>query len=240
MNQKFNGEVGQVAGGDVKASNAQANVNIHLHSGAESKQYISERQRRAIGAKVFELEAKTGVEKLMVYRRLRTVFKFPSMDEMPRDLFERVMRYLDGWIRNGSADQPARASVQSKLNEQKHAAPQSVASAESQAEHAVRQAEVMASIEPESTQVQQQKKQSPWLAVSIAVMVTTAVAATLYVVMHRPDESVQNQAAFSSPHCEYGGNRYSLGSVVMQVGVRRQCATTGDGAAWQKADTARR
>ncbi|KGC64816.1 hypothetical protein [Burkholderia pseudomallei] len=240
MNQKFSGEVGQVAGGDVKASNAQANVNIHLHSGAESKQYISERQRRAIGAKVFELEAKTGVEKLMVYRRLRTVFKFSSMDEMPRDLFERVMRYLDGWIRNGSADQSPRASVQSELNERKHAAPQSLAPAESQADHAVRQADATAPIEPEFTLAQQQKKQSPWLAVSIAVTVTIAVVATMYVVMQRPDKSAQNQVAAISPHCEYGGNRYSPGSVVMQAGVRRQCATTGDGAAWQKADTARR
>ncbi|PAJ78848.1 hypothetical protein [Burkholderia ubonensis] len=69
MVQKFSGEVGQVACRDVKASNAQANVSIHLHGEIAAKQHISVKQRRAIGAKVHELDAKTRVERLTVYRR---------------------------------------------------------------------------------------------------------------------------------------------------------------------------
>ncbi|WP_231716814.1 hypothetical protein [Burkholderia ubonensis] len=48
MDQKCSGEVGQIAGRDVKDSNSQANVNNHLHNGAKAKRYISDRQRRAV------------------------------------------------------------------------------------------------------------------------------------------------------------------------------------------------
>lgn len=240
MQQKFSGEVGQVAGRDVKSSNAQAHVNIHLHSGAESKQYISERQRRAIGAKVFELEAKTGVEKLMVYRRLMTRFKFQSMDQMPRDLFERVMRYLDGWIRNGSADQAnAPASARAEVESSTLAVPKSAVPVEPELERAAVQAAPMLSM-PAPTPAAQPKKQSPWLAVLIAVAATISAGAALYAVVHRPTVPVKSETVATPLHCEYGGDRYSVGSVAMQAGVRRQCVAVDDGTAWQKADAIRR
>ncbi|UEP52050.1 alpha/beta hydrolase [Burkholderia ambifaria] len=240
MDQKFSGEVGQVAGRDVKNSGAQASVSIHLHNGEGAKRCISDRQRRAIGAKVFELEAKTGVEKLIVYRRLMTRFKFQTMDEMPRDLFERVMRYLDGWIRNGSAEQVSPAPAQPEVKEPTPATPQPIALAESPADPPAPQVVAATTAKAEPVPAQQQKARLPWLAVSIAVVATAGVAAALYTVTHRPDESAQDQAAVTSPHCEYGGNRYSLGSVVMQAGVRRQCAAVDDGAAWERVDTSRR
>ncbi|MCS6473385.1 hypothetical protein NX871_26065 [Burkholderia thailandensis] len=108
MNQKFSGDIGQVAGGDVKSNSAQTNVNLHFH-GSDLKsavpKFISDRQRNAIARKAFEIQAKTGTDKLMVYRRLMTVFDFERMDEMPRNVYERVIKYLDSWIRNGTLGQ---------------------------------------------------------------------------------------------------------------------------------------
>ncbi|MFP4894513.1 alpha/beta hydrolase [Paraburkholderia sp. EG304] len=231
MVQKFSGEVGQVAGRDVKSSNAQANVNIHLHNGAESRRYISDRQRRAIAAKVFELEAQTGVEKLIVYRRLMTRFKFQSMDEMPRDLFERVVRYLDGWLRNGTADQAAASHADPASKEGIPAAPSQVAPIEQQASGAALAPLVM---EAELVHAPRQKKQTPWLAISLTVAGTVSLLAVLSVVAHRPRHDTQLQTAAPPPHCEYAGNRYTLGSIVKQEGLRQRCEATGDNPAeWQ-------
>lgn len=231
MVQKFTGEVGQVAGRDVKSSNAQANVNIHLHNGTESKQYISDRQRRAIAAKVFELEERTGVEKLIVYRRLMTRFKFQSMDELPRDVFERVMRYLDGWLRNGTADQAAVPPAQTEGGESTVAASSSMpqpsqqlsfAAAEPSAAHAV------LALSPRHT------KQTLWLPILLAVTASIGVFAMVAAVAHRPSHDTQLQKVGPSPHCEYAGDRYTIGSIVRQEGLRQRCEATGNNPAeWQ-------
>ncbi|APD36814.1 alpha/beta hydrolase [Burkholderia pseudomallei] len=239
MNQKFSGDVGQVAGRDVKSSSAQASVNLHFHSG-ESKpvvtKYISDKQRNVIARKAFEIQDRTGTDKLMVYRRLMTVFDFERMEEMPRNVYGRAIKYLDSWMRNGALGQAPAAPVQQEVKAPTPE-PQSVIPSESQDERPAPQVVATPAVEPEPAPALRRGRKSPWAAVSIAVTATMAVAAALYVVAYRPDAPVQTQAAGTSLHCEYAGNRYSLGSVVMQAGVRRQCATAGDDAAWQKADT---
>lgn len=239
MDQKFSGEVGQVAGRDVKNSGAQASVNIHLHNGVESKRYISDRQRRAIGAKVFELEAKTGVEKLMVYRRLMTRFKFRSMDEMPRELFERVMRYLDGWIRNGTAEQGASSFPQREIKEQAPAPEPQATSTEPRIEHVA--PAILAATVPVSTSTQSgiapaqtQKRQRSRHVVASAAVAAVAIVVVSYVTVNRPDAPTVSQMAAPPLHCEYGGHRYTVGSIVRQEGLRQRCETTAERvAAWQ-------
>lgn len=232
MNQKFEGSIGQVAGRDVKSNSAQTNVNIHLHNGAESKRYISERQRRAIGAKVFELEGKTGVEKLIVYRRLMTRFKFQSMDEMPRDLFERVMRYLDGWIRNGTAEQ-APAPTQPDVNQTPATNSQPAAPASTQTEqHASPIAATPRVSEPTGAH-RPEKRKSLRFAVLVGVA-SLAGAGALYVAAHRPVLSAQPSLSDTALHCEYGGKRYTIGSIVRQEGFRQRCEATAERRAeWQ-------
>ncbi|MDY7792179.1 alpha/beta hydrolase [Burkholderia ubonensis] len=252
MVQKFSGEVGQVAGRDVKTSNAQANVSIHLHGEIAAKQHISVKQRRAIGAKVYELEAKTGVEKLMVYRRLMAVFDFPNMEQMPRDVFDRAMRYLDSWVRNGttgptpstdtqpeSKERLAQSSVPHVVSEPKQ--PRTVTNDVAPAAIAAFTEQVV-SAPPSAAPVTSAKERKPlsWLAVS-GVFVGAAVAATLlYGITIRPTEVTQVAVSNTSAHCEYAGSRYSVGSVVMQAGVRQQCASTGDGIEWQRIEPSHR
>ncbi|MDN7492509.1 alpha/beta hydrolase [Burkholderia sp. AU45274] len=251
MNQKFSGDVGQVAGGDVKSNSAQTNVNVHFHS-SEPKpvatKFISDKQRNAIARKAFEIEAKTGTDKLMVYRRLMTVFDFERMDEMPRAAYERAIKYLDGWIRNGILGQTSGAPAQQEVKDPEPAAPLPVAPSELPVEHPVPPAVAATtpvpapspSPVPAPAPVHQESKRSSWLAVAVTVTAAGAIAAALYVVTHRSDAPAQAPAAELPRHCEYGGDRYSPGSVVMQAGIRRQCVAVDDGAAWQKADLARR
>lgn len=237
MDQKFSGGVGQVAGRDVKNSNSQANVSIHLHNGENAKRYISDRQRRAIGAKVFELEAKTGVEKLIVYRRLMTRFKFQSMDEMPRDMFERVMRYLDGWIRNGTTEQlPTPATVAAPIRRViEERIPDSMPQATSAEPSIMPKESAFSPASPSPAALpENQPNRFPWLTVCLAAIAITAIAGTLYVVMNRTTDYALNQSADASRHCEYGGTRYTVGSIVRQDGLRQRCeATPGHAAAWQ-------
>jgi len=247
MNQKFSGDVGQVAGGDVKSNSAQTNVNVHFHSG-ESKpvvtQFISDKQRNAIARKAFEIEEKTGTDKLMVYRRLMTVFDFERMDEMPRNVYERAIKYLDGWIRRGTLSQAPDVPAQQEVKASTLTAAPSDIRNESSVEQPT--PSVVAATPPEpapvsqpasapaSASASQQRKRSPWLAVSIAA--TVIVAAVLYVVAPRPEVLGQTQAVEPPQHCEYGGNRYSPGGVVMQAGIRQQCAIDGErGARWERA-----
>ncbi|WP_081066239.1 alpha/beta hydrolase [Burkholderia cepacia] len=251
MNQKFSGDVGQVAGGDVNSNSAQTNVNLHFH-GSEPKPvattFISDKQRNAIARKAFEIEAKTGTDKLMVYRRLMTVFDFERMDKMPRAAYERAIKYLDGWIRNGTLGQTSGAPAQQDAKEPEAVAPLPVTPSELPVERSVHPAFAATtpaptpspSPVPAPASGYQQSTRSPWLAVAVAATAAGAIAAALYVATHRSDAPAQAQAAELPRHCEYGGDRYSPGSVVMQAGVRRQCVAVDGGAAWQKADSARR
>ncbi|AKA61159.1 phage-encoded membrane protein [Burkholderia cenocepacia] len=251
MNQKFSGDVGQVAGGDVKSNNAQANVNFHFHSekpAPVATKFISDRQRNAIARKAFEIEEKTGTDKLMVYRRLMTVFDFERMDEMPRNVYERAIKYLDGWIRNGTLAQTPTVPAQQEAKEPEPAALQPVAPSDLPAENPAPAAVAAPAPVPSSffspgpgpASAYPQSKRSPWLAVVVAVTASGAIAAALYAAMHRNDAPAQALETEPPRHCEYGGERYSPGSVVMQAGVRRQCVAVEGGAAWQKADPARR
>ncbi|MBN3506499.1 alpha/beta hydrolase [Burkholderia cenocepacia] len=246
MNQKFSGDVGQVAAGDVKSSSAQTNVNVHFHGG-DSKplvtKFISDKQRNAIARKAFEIQAKTGTDKLMVYRRLMSVFDFERMDEMPRHAYERAIKYLDGWIRRGTLgqtpDTPAQPEVTAPVstavpptvrNESlaERPSPPIVAATPVRPTPAVEPASVTA-----SAPVQQKRKRLPRVAVSIAAALM--VAASLYVVASRRDVPAQLQTVELPQHCEYGGSRYSPGGVVMQAGIRQQCVTDGErGARWER------
>lgn len=243
MNQKFSGEVGQVAGRDVKSSSAQASVNLYFHSG-ESKpvvtKFISDKQRNVIARKAFEIQGRTGTDKLMVYRRLMTVFDFERMEVMPRNVYGRAIKYLDSWIRNGTLGQAPATPAQQDVKESTPAETQSIVPSASQDERPAPEVNATPPADPEPAPVQQQGRKLPWAAVSIAVTATMVVAAVLYVAVYRPNAPVQTRVAGTPLHCEYAGNRYSLGSVVMQAGVPRQCAAVADGAAWQKADAQRR
>ncbi|EKS9886521.1 alpha/beta hydrolase [Burkholderia pyrrocinia] len=247
MNQKFSGDVGQVAGGDVKSNSAQTNVNVHFHGG-ESKpvvtKFISDKQRNAIARKAFEIQAKTGTDKLMVYRRLMSVFDFERMDEMPRHVYERAIKYLDGWIRRGTLGQTPETPAQPQVTAPVLTAAPSTVRNEFLAEQPSPSI-VAAPLEPTpaaepvpvtaSAPVQQERKRLPWVA-AVLIAAAVMVAAALYVVASRRDVPAQFQAVELPQHCEYGGNRYSPGGVVMQAGIRQQCVTDGvRGARWERA-----
>lgn len=251
MNQKFSGDVGQVAGGDVKNNSAQTNVNVHFHGGESTPvvtKFISDKQRNAIARKAFEIQAKTGTDKLMVYRRLMSVFDFERMDEMPRHVYERAIKYLDGWIRRGTLGQTPDTPAQPEVATPAWTAASPIVRNESLAERPIPPIAAATPLEPAraaepavataSAPVQIERKGLPWTAVSIAAALT--VAASLYVVASRREAPAQLQAVELPRHCEYGGNRYSPGGVVMQAGIRQQCVTDGErGARWERAPSGR-
>ncbi|ORC46262.1 hypothetical protein B2G74_27570 [Burkholderia sp. A27] len=235
MEQKFTGDIGQVAGRDVKSNSAQSSVNVHIHNGPKTK-YISDRQRRAIAHRVYQIEAKTGTDKLMVYRRLMAVFKFSSMDEMPHDLYERATSYLDTWLRNGTTDQP---SVKAKT--QRPAQPTETRTYDATENLTAIAAPDRSSLSHQPVTVAPAKPTVSWRAVAVACGVIAAAAAVTYIVMERSAASAQLPDPPVAAQCEYGGHHYSIGSVVLQAGLRQQCVTTDQhDATWEKLGAGRR
>lgn len=243
MEQKFNGDIGQVAGRDVRASSAQSTVSVHIHNGPKLR-YISERQRAAIARWAFRIQAKTRADNLMVYRRLMTVFKFPNMDEMPADIYQRVISYLDAWLKNGTTDQSATNTEPRDpallRDQQLH----QIAGDTSEARIAVH-----ASARYQTTSVQAvptlmpepKRHLFPWRSLAASCAVIAVLAVVTYVVVERSNVPAQQPVATTAPQCEYGGNRYSLGSVVMQAGIRQHCvAIDGHSATWQRLEPSRR
>lgn len=233
MNQKFEGSIGQVAGRDVKTNSAQSSVNVHIHNGPGDK-YVSAKQRNAIARKAYEIEAKTQTDRLMVYRRLMTVFKFSSMDEMPRDVFPRAMSYLNGWLRNGTTEQVAKvphAAVVAATTPKEIA--DSVETLPSPPALMLRPDGPAGDMHSAPTQVSGSRRGIP-NRIRIAAVVVIALSASGYFVVNhvRAVGQVEKQAA--GTQCEYGGDRYSIGSVVLQAGLRQKCVALADhGAGWQ-------
>ncbi|CAN7190609.1 alpha/beta hydrolase [Trinickia sp. LjRoot230] len=230
MNQKFEGEVGQVAGRDVKANSAQANVNIHVNSGmdpnAEGLRYISERQRAAIARRVFLLQEKTGVERLIVYRRLMTVFSFQSMDEMPHDLYKGVTRYLDTWIRDGTTERTRSTPTQREAKTQGDARQPNVSvpmdcPPSDAATSTVVQPASPSALSPEKGAFSIEK-------LSMVIGAITAGAVLYIATSGQLGIAAQAETPKPPPHCEYDGSRYSVGSVVRQDGIRQRCEETAE------------
>jgi hypothetical protein len=65
-----------------------------------------------------------------------------------------------------------------------------------------------------------------------------AVGASAYSVAKSEASPQPHSPVVHALNCEYGGNRYSVGSVVMQADVRRLCVAAGTSrAAWQNAQS---
>lgn len=65
-----------------------------------------------------------------------------------------------------------------------------------------------------------------------------AVGVSAYAVAKSATSPQPHPSMAQAMNCEYGGNRYSVGSVVMQADVRRLCVTAGPSrAAWQNAQS---
>ncbi|AXF09548.1 alpha/beta hydrolase [Paraburkholderia graminis] len=233
MEQRFNGDIGQVAGRDVKTNSAQSNVSVHIHNEPKPS-YISDRQRSAIARKAYEIQAKTQTDKLMVYRRLMTVFKFPNMDEMPRDVYPRAMSYLEVWLKNGTTEP---ASVKASSRTPRHGTDTSHRDAAEGASHAVAPTKPVVANPQVFAHVaapEAPAKRAPWRVVAVACGVIAALSAVTYFVVDLSAASAQLPAAPLAAQCEYGGHPYSIGSVVLQAGLRQQCVVRGDKtASWE-------
>lgn len=248
MNQKFSGEVGQVAGRDVKSSSAQASVNLHFHSG-ESKpvvtKFISDKQRNVIARKAFEIQDRTGTDKLMVYRRLMTVFDFKKMDEMPRDAYERALKYLEGWIRNGTMGQVPLASTKSDIKPSPGIEPlksSELSIPEAQETLPIPANAVTSEALPTASPAGDDRQRQRFGAVTAIGVGALACAAILYYQVDKRYTPTQSAVSESTPlQCEYGGSRYTVGSIVMQAGMRARCTdAVGHGVEWQPLATNKR
>ncbi|ABX18536.1 alpha/beta hydrolase [Burkholderia multivorans] len=248
MNQKFDGEIGQVAGGDVKSNSAQTSVNVHFHGGepkAAETEFINNKQRAAIAHRVFKIQKQTGTEALMVYRRLKTVFDYESIERMPRSKYKPAISYLDSWLRNGNLGNPPGSAALQKVKHPSPAAP--TARRESPSPHVQFASPAAATFSPAAPMatavpVQQNSRASRRGAMALVGIAVIVAAATVYLYVERHPAGVRQQVeAAEPPQCEYGGNRYSLGGVVMQAGIRQRCVADADhGVRWERATGGRR
>lgn len=215
---EFKREVGQVAGGDIQSNTAQAHVDLHIHH-STNVTFITERQRSAINRKAYQIEVRTGTDKLMVYRRLMSVFGFARMDSLPRDEYARVMSYLDAWLRSGTAPLLS-GNVARNTGQRSRAAsaagPKALRALGCQG--GARCAEPAAKFATGRTR-------TSWRTVVASTAAAVAIGSGLYFALEQ--RAVANAGASAqAQHCEYDGTRYSIGSVVLQAGARQRCATT--------------
>ncbi|MGI4816360.1 MAG: alpha/beta hydrolase [Janthinobacterium lividum] len=225
---QFERDVGQVAGGDIKTNTTRAHVYLHIHHGSDVSP-ITERQRNAITRKAVQIEAETGTEKQMVYRRLMNVFGCSNVETLPRGMYARVVSYLDGWLRYGSATPPptasrvrgaARAGSTADLIASRSSA---TAPSDREGETAVMQASSVGDA-PHS------KSNATRILLAVGAIGTIVAASSV------ATKWASHAAELSAHHvaqCEYGGERYSAGSVLMQAGLRQQCAVATGIATWQ-------
>jgi hypothetical protein len=236
---EFEREVGQVAGGNIKSNTVQAHVDLHIHHGVDPTP-VSDRQRNAIARKAFEIESKTGTDKLMVYRRLMSVFNFESVETLPREKYARVMSYLDGWLRNGMAGQASAARQPQRPASHGLDAPryrQAPAPAP-----AAMVAELRQPMFIQSSVLNPGAKKLPWRAVLAGALALSGLVAGAYAMGGRlvAPEPVAMPTVPRVLQCEYGGARYTVGSIVMQAGTRQQCVAAGEHAAWEQVPGHRR
>ncbi|WP_157646000.1 hypothetical protein [Burkholderia ubonensis] len=224
MMQNFSGDIGQVAGRDVKANNAQSNVSLHFHN-AKQLRFISDRQRNAIARRALRIQVETGTDKLLVYRKLMTVFDLGSIDEMPASIYKRVILYLNSWLKNKWTDQTA-AGVKSRGPASSHNVQfrQTRNSPEpatlSEGAHASQQKLLAGQHSTSKSTRPYWNGLIPWH----AFVVVLTVIVTLVIVLNGNWSTPASHPVMAAPLlCEYGGYRYSLGSIVMQAGIRSRC-----------------
>jgi hypothetical protein len=225
---EFKREVGQVVGGDAQSNTAQAHIDLHVHQSASAAP-ISERQRHALARKIFEIHEKTGIDTLMVYRRIMSRFDFESMDVMPSRTFSKAMSYLDGWLRNGTAAPPDRATPPSTLKNRKQ---EEISPKRSSAFHGVQPA-TSAPCEPIVTPTRAMAAPMGRFSLLsfVAGIMVMAIGVAGYATMHGPAVAV---AGVESARCEYDGHPYSVGSVLTQAGMKEVCvASQANTAAWK-------
>ncbi|WJF89459.1 alpha/beta hydrolase [Paraburkholderia bonniea] len=235
MNQKFSGDIGQVAGRNVWSNSIQSTVSVHIHDGAKAR-YVTERQRAAIARLVFKIEAKTYTDKLMVYRRLMNEFGFPSMDTLPRGKYTHIIFYLDNWLRTGEAPQrisdpvfAARVRPESCPNNNARLARSNT-----------KQLREPAFAQALPVQSAMLARKISWRIVVVVGGAIAVATTSTYIAIGQSRAMALAAVVTHAPLCEYGGSQYSIGSVVMQAGVRQRCDVAGNQyVVWQQANAGR-
>ncbi|MDR6500225.1 hypothetical protein J2785_003381 [Burkholderia ambifaria] len=226
MKQNFSGDIGQVAGRDVNATSTLSNFNLYFHN-VRDVRYISERQRNAIARRALNIQVKTGTDKLIVYRRLMTVFNVPNMDEIPTAIYKRVISYLNAWLKNGWTDETAGARPRSSASShdrqscRTEVAPElATFSTPAPAFHT----SPSTSQQPVSTFTHTQDDLSTqWHMLTVMLAVVAALAVSVCVVVWSSMTPGGQPLTAVLLRCEYGGHRYSLGSIVAQAGTLLRC-----------------
>jgi hypothetical protein len=230
---ELNKEVALAGGGDFTMTSAQAQVDLHIHHAAAAE-YISQRQRKALARKAFNIQAKTGTDKLKIYRRLMSVFDFRSVDVLPQAKYSRVMAYLDAWLKSGTESQvPASRSFESPV---KVVSPES---ASDSTNHIV--IETKSELIEPTLPARVMPPMKAMVSVSLMHRLVFAGAALLAVVAIASYAAGPGQSfwlpfglTFGAAKCQYAGHRYSIGSVMIQAGRGRQCvAAIDDSATWE-------
>ncbi|WP_157658576.1 hypothetical protein [Burkholderia ubonensis] len=228
--QNFRGEIGHVAGRDIKANNSLSNVSLHFHN-AQYMQCISNRQRNAIARRALKIQIQTGTDKLIVYQRLMMVFDFHNMAEMPSAIYKRVIAYLDAWLKNGWTDDMAgtapwrlKSSHDWQVDRTKAASELTTISAPAHASQlglsADRQTTSAVTPTPSG-------RPMPWHKLAVVSAMTAALVVSVCVVVWGSMVPGREPFTSVSMQCEYGGYRYSLGSIVPQAGTLLRCVEVG-------------
>ncbi|VVE71547.1 hypothetical protein PAN31117_04091 [Pandoraea anapnoica] len=231
--QHFTGDVGQVAAGNAVSHThgpSQRNV-INIHNGASTvpSAPITELQRRAIAAKVFEVSNASDLDTIDIYRIILAEFGAEKIRELPKSEYRAAMELLAQLEKEAGAGpstetretltvieahpQPVIAPVNSESYQD---CPHCV-DATARVDHAIRKMKTARTLAGVMT--------------SALLVVLVGGAVLTYTGTPKAKSLVP-----TPPVCQFGGAAYSIGSVVAAQGSKaRECKpdAKGAGAHWE-------
>lgn len=241
--QHFTGDVGQVAAGNAVSHThgpSQRNViNIHNGASATPSAPITELQRRAIAAKVFEVSNASDLDTIDIYRIILAEFGAEKIRELPKSEYRAAMELLAQLEKEaGAVPSPAQVDAPSPSS------PPSAIPVAVEAPHEPQDyscphcAKHKGNLDAEIERARKARRLSN-IVISLLAIFSVGSAAMAY------SGALSAKGPTSAPVCKFDNGVYSVGSIVAVGGNKsRECVLGTDGtqARWEAVSpaTARR
>lgn len=224
--QHFTGDVGQVAAGNAVSHThgpSQRNV-INIHNGATAAPSapITELQRRAIAAKVFEVSNASDLDTIDIYRIILAEFGAEKIRELPKSEYRAAMELLAQLEKEaGAAPSPIQVddpspftistppTVETRLEPADHLCP-----------HCAEHKRNLVAVLDQSRNA----RRLSGIVISVLALFAAGSAAMTY------SGALSATGPTSEPVCRFNNGAYSIGSVVAVGGNKsRECVLGADG-----------
>lgn len=228
--QNFKGDIGQVAGRDVKtvseSGDSLVNSNVvNIQVGQQSSEpVITDWQRKTIAKKVEAVMAITRLERLEVYRELMEEYELDEIRALPKSKYKTVLAKLDRWLTSAKihAAELAKAAERPRSGKQEQQTPQTT--------------RAVPCIHCETARTKLASTRLGLLAFALLALAATATAG--YLLVKSPDtQQVDTPNAISKDVCHYAGQPYSLGSMITTDKQKLTCVSTDESPTWKEYST---